>query len=153
MPQLIGLGFMAVPVVIALVMVLIWRSHRRGARAIATAPPGWLTTTATVVDERNRFERSPTFEHNSVFVRTPVLRFRAADGRDVVAPSQVEGSLMPRPGAVVQAHYDPADPRRVRLAAESLPRSNAVASGVVWTLMCVPFAAVFGFFGYLLLRS
>ena len=38
--------------------------------------------------------------------------------------------------------HDPADPRRARIAAHSLPRANGIAAGVVWIVLLVLFVPI-----------
>ncbi|SHG74375.1 Protein of unknown function [Jatrophihabitans endophyticus] len=153
MTSLIGAGLLAFPVLVGSILGLVFRSQRRRARAAVTVPAHWATAQGTVVAEESGYVPTGGLG-NTVFVRRPIVRYRTADGRDVTFRSDVHASFMPRPGQDVAVRHDPVDPERARIAAQSLPRANDVAAGVVWIVLLVlfaPIAAVCGFVGWYML--
>ena len=158
MPLYVPLLFMALPLVLVTVFVLLLRRGRRVHRAIRTVPPGWVRAPRpghVTAEETWRTSHS-TYAGSSTgaVVHRPIVTFRPAAGGEITFRSGAYGTFMPRPGAQVGVFHDPADPARARIAPESVPRTFGAVAGVaavVAVLVLVPLTLLFEGLGYFML--
>lgn len=158
MPLYVPLLFMAVPVFIVLVFGFVARQHRRVGRAMATVPAGWVRAPQPGVVTSEETWRTSRQNLNAdrvgAIVHRPIVTYRPSNAGDVTFRSGFYGTFMPRPGAQVAVVHDPADPRRARIAPESIPKTFRRLSAAVWVVAIVillPLTAVFELIGWFLL--
>ncbi|HEY3681552.1 MAG TPA: DUF3592 domain-containing protein [Streptosporangiaceae bacterium] len=69
----------------------------------------------------------------------PILRFQVPDGRAIETEAQMPVSSRPDPDAAVAVLYDPADPRRARLATHG---GRGYLTGVVFVICGIGLAVL-----------
>jgi len=121
-----GLVFLVLGTGLVLVAQMM-RRRRAEFDARATAVPG------EVLDNVWRAANASTVHLNVSLLAYPLLRYRLPDGT-VVEQESFEGRSPPaaRKGSTVTVVYDPADPRRVRVAKESVLPTIVTIFGAIF---------------------